>query len=155
MKIYEVLELKQYSLGTVLCKYGDMGDTFFIILDGDVGVKVPTAFEQNFSNYLGVVNFLVQKYFDIHILKDSVSHSVKKFIDLIGIEVFRRFRFKKTQELVKFIDDLIKEVPDFLELHGINITKKIKDHQRFFGDFASAIRLQSKKEIDEEQLFNP
>ena len=59
MKIYEVLELKQYSLGTVLCKYGDMGDTFFIILDGDVGVKVPTAFEQNFSNYLGVVNFLV------------------------------------------------------------------------------------------------
>jgi hypothetical protein len=130
-----------------------MGDTFFIILDGDVGVKVPTPFEKNFGSYLAVLNFLIENYCDIQILKDTVSHSIKKFIDLIGIEVFRRFSFKKTQELIIFIEDLLKEVPNFLEQYGIKITKKIKDHQRFFKDLASAIKVQSKKEIDEDQLL--
>jgi len=45
-RIYEVLELKYSSQGTVLCKFGEMGQTFFVILNGEVGIMVPTPFEE-------------------------------------------------------------------------------------------------------------
>jgi hypothetical protein len=43
----------------MLCKYGEMGDTFFIILQGEVGVQVPTNFQGDFDTYLDVANFIV------------------------------------------------------------------------------------------------
>ena len=50
-KIYEVLELKYYEKDDILCKFGEMGDSFFIILEGEVAVKVPTQFERIFATY--------------------------------------------------------------------------------------------------------
>jgi CRP-like cAMP-binding protein len=37
-RIFEFLELKFYQENAILCKYGEMGDTFFIILSGDIAV---------------------------------------------------------------------------------------------------------------------
>lgn len=51
-KIYDVLELKRYKKDEIVCKYGDIGDAFYIILDGQVGVHVPTKFEHQLDTYL-------------------------------------------------------------------------------------------------------
>jgi len=37
-RIFEVLELKFYQENAIVCKYGDIGDNFFIILSGKIGV---------------------------------------------------------------------------------------------------------------------
>jgi hypothetical protein len=37
-RVFEVLELKFYQENAILCKFGEMGDTFFIIISGEIGV---------------------------------------------------------------------------------------------------------------------
>lgn len=41
MKMYEVMIYKIHNKGAVLCEFGAKGDRFFILLEGQVGVKIP------------------------------------------------------------------------------------------------------------------
>lgn len=66
-----------------------MGETFFIILDGTVGVKVPSAVEFEVKSYMEILNYIMQNETDIIELKDSHSHIVKRFIELLGNDFFK------------------------------------------------------------------
>ena len=41
MKIYECLQYRVFKRGETMCKFGEVGDRFFIILKGQVGILVP------------------------------------------------------------------------------------------------------------------
>ncbi len=49
--------------GETICKYGEIGDRFFVVLKGFVGVKVPTDVVSNgLKNYLEVLKFVTKHY---------------------------------------------------------------------------------------------
>ena len=50
---------------------------------------------------------------------------------------------------------MLKEDETFLETYSIKITKKIKDQTRFLTDFAAAIKIQSKRVNEDEDMFEP
>ena len=62
MKIYECLQYRVYKKGETLCKYGDIGDRFFIILKGQVGILVPQIVETDFNSTWDVFNFALSKF---------------------------------------------------------------------------------------------
>ena len=41
MNLYEVMKYRMFKKGDVLCRYKDIGDRFFIILEGEVEVRIP------------------------------------------------------------------------------------------------------------------
>lgn len=41
-RMYEVIVYKVYPKGEVLCEYNTYGDRFFIILQGIIGIRVPS-----------------------------------------------------------------------------------------------------------------
>ena len=39
--MYMSLELEEFNEQEIICNYGDYGDKFYIILQGQLGVRVP------------------------------------------------------------------------------------------------------------------
>ena len=62
MKIYECLQYRVYKKGETLCKYGDIGDRFFIILKGQVGILVPQIVETDFNSTWDVFVYVLNKF---------------------------------------------------------------------------------------------
>ena len=83
IRLYKMIKIKMYDRKSILCHYGDMGDRFFIILRGVVGVLVP----QNVDETLFSMFTLFKRIFDmrdsIKDYKDSHSKLVKKIIDIL------------------------------------------------------------------------
>ena len=142
-RIFEVLELKLFDENQVLCKYGEMGDTFFIILSGEVGIQVPTNYEGEFDTYLDLAQFMAKNYERINRMKDKFSREVKKLIAMIRLPSFPIERFKSNNELAKFIEELAAMDPAFLEAHLIKPTKKLIENQRFLVNLAHNVRQQA------------
>jgi hypothetical protein len=117
-RVYEVLELKHYEHGAELCKFGEMGETFFIILNGEVGVLVPTSYERQFETYHELLSFLVENNHKIQKVKDNVSRELLKLISLIGET---NANFKTSQELVRVIEELLKESPTVMAAYSVTM----------------------------------
>ena len=65
MKMYEVMMLKAFKKGVKLCHFGEMGDRFFIILEGQVGVRVPNWHEKSYNCVWDVLQYIIQEYDNI------------------------------------------------------------------------------------------
>ncbi|TNV85143.1 hypothetical protein FGO68_gene17329 [Halteria grandinella] len=94
-RVYRCLELLEcQKRGEIICKYGEIGDKFYVVLRGGVGVKVPTEVgTSKCENYLDVLKFIIQhmqspiiKYRDIH------SRQCKQFLEIVsgGAEYVQR-----------------------------------------------------------------
>ena len=49
-----------------MCNYGEKGDLFYIILDGQVDVRTVSPFELTESDATGLINFIIKNYKDIY-----------------------------------------------------------------------------------------
>ena len=48
--MYEFMSYKVFPKGEVLCEYGTYGDRFFIILQGKVGIRLPTEINMQMNS---------------------------------------------------------------------------------------------------------
>jgi hypothetical protein len=60
LKVYKCIKLQEsHKKGEVICRFGEIGDTFYVVLRGIVGVKVPTDVNSNpLPNYLDAAKFI-------------------------------------------------------------------------------------------------
>ena len=102
-KIYRKMKMKLYASQTVLCKYGELGDQFFIVLKGTVGILIPENFSEGFDSYFDLCLYIVREFTYIHAYKDQHSRVVKQFIDIIGLPTLKRLAPKKHMDLITFV----------------------------------------------------
>lgn len=144
-RIYEVLELKYSSQGTVLCKFGEMGQTFFVILNGEVGIMVPTPFEEQFDTYLDLLNVLLLDYSLIREMKDSISRELLRFIEVIGVEKLKSIKFKNSDHFSLFVGDVARQDPPTMEDFEIEITAQLAESRQRFEKLAHYIKQQARQ----------
>lgn len=82
--MYKSIELEHFPASKNICNYGEIGDKFYIVLKGAVGVKVPTEVGFSCKTYLEIMRYVLGNYDSIIKYKDNHSRVVKKFIDIIG-----------------------------------------------------------------------
>ena len=76
-RIYRQMTMKLYANQTVLCKYGEMGDQFFICLKGTIGILVPEVVNEAYECYFDLYLRIMTEFSYIHGYKDSHSKVVK------------------------------------------------------------------------------
>lgn len=87
-RVYKCMELEEcQKKGEVIFKYGEIGDKFYVILRGSVGIKVPTEVSSvtPCNNYLDILKFIIT-HLQSPIIKFRDPHSriCKNFLDVIG-----------------------------------------------------------------------
>lgn len=87
--LYGLMLVKMYSQRAILCKYGEMGDCFFIILKGLVNVLAPKPYSRVFMSYFEIFKFLLEEEKFIAHYKDQNSKKVRKFIEIIGSKILK------------------------------------------------------------------
>ena len=65
MNLYKVMLYEVYERGQNLCQYGEMGDCFFIILEGKVGIRVPMNVVREENCSWDLYNFLLYEFENI------------------------------------------------------------------------------------------
>ena len=83
-KIYQSLSLYSYVYNTTVNQVGDLADTLYFILKGQVGVLTPREHKQIFSNYFELLKFMDREGKFLVNMHDSHSNIVKEFIQTIG-----------------------------------------------------------------------
>ena len=53
---------KVYGKGEVLCEYGTKGDRFYIILEGEVGIRIPNQLNLSFDSTWEVFCYVLKEY---------------------------------------------------------------------------------------------
>lgn len=76
--------LKAFKKGVKLCHFGEMGDRFFIILEGHVGVRVPNWHEKSYNCVWDVLQYVIQEYDNIMQIRDSCSRDCSQIIKILG-----------------------------------------------------------------------
>ena len=59
MKMYKVMQYRVFNKGDNLCEFGEKGDSFHIILEGTVGIRVPMTIERGVNSTWDIYQFLV------------------------------------------------------------------------------------------------
>ena len=72
-----------------------MGDQFFIVLKGTVGILVPEVVNEAYECYFDLFLRIMHEYSYIHSYKDTHSKVVKQFIEIFGTSVLKRLSPKK------------------------------------------------------------
>ena len=62
LRLYEVMIYKVYGMGEILCEYGTQGDRFYIILEGEVGVRIPNQLNLSFDSTWEVFCYVLKEY---------------------------------------------------------------------------------------------
>lgn len=127
-KIYEVLELRHYEKGDVLCSYGEMGDTFYIILNGDVSVQVPTRFEHTCHSFVEMLQFVIDNLAVLHRLSDFLARDIRKLVEVVGVRMMMKQGLSTDAELAKFCEELATLEPELLAARYIKLTKELQDN---------------------------
>ena len=83
-RVYKCIELEHFPQTKIICRYGEIGDKFYIVLKGSVGVKVPTEVSFGCKTYMEIMRYVLGNYESIIKYKDNHSRVVKKFIDVCG-----------------------------------------------------------------------
>ena len=130
MKMYEVLLYKVFQKGDNLCQYGEMGDRFFIILEGMVGIRVPLNIERGENSTWDIFKFVLKQYKNIRQFKDHATKEVALLIKIIGRSLLKRLNFTRVVTLIDFLTKCEKQAPDFMaehpELQGHRLTQDVR-----------------------------
>jgi hypothetical protein len=70
----------------VVCEYGDKANEFYVILKGDVGIKIPTNKKFKTREYFDIFLFVVENYPKLDKIRDPHSKKMKRLVDYIGIK---------------------------------------------------------------------
>ena len=67
-ELCERLRLEQYSEGAVVFNYGDTGQLFYIVVEGEVDVRVPSPvlLEELSATPEGLISFILLYFKDIY-----------------------------------------------------------------------------------------
>ena len=81
--LYKSLQLEEFDKGQIIFHYGDSGSTFYIIISGEVEIKVPAVFELDGLECTAeaVLAFLVTFQEDIYWVKMPNGDKIKKELD--------------------------------------------------------------------------
>lgn len=118
-----------------LCKYGEMGDQFFIVLKGTVGIMVPSVVNESYHTYFDLYQRVIADFHQIHSYKDQHSRVIKQFIDIFSYQVIKKHTFKKSTEMQLFIEEILTQEQEVFEKYGIRHQDRISSNARFLLDF--------------------
>ena len=82
-----------------------MGDCFYIILDGIVGVRVPMKVEKDMNCAWDIYNYVLKDYKNIRLFKDEVSTDCARIIKCLGRVLLQNLDFKTVNDLVEFLQN--------------------------------------------------
>ena len=62
------LRLEEYESNAIIFDYGDVGEHFYVILEGEVEVRIPSpiVLDLEFSNPKGVLSFIIRHFHEIY-----------------------------------------------------------------------------------------
>ena len=123
MKMYEVLMYKVFKQGDNMCDYGQIGDRFFIILQGEVSVLQPYEDERKFNALWDVYNFVVENHEKVRTYRDDQSKEIGHLVNVIGVQVFRTMDFKQVRKLIEFLRNLTYMDEEICTTHSISMRK--------------------------------
>ena len=89
-KLYKLLKIKMFDRKSILCTFGEMGDRFFIILKGTVGVLVPRQVDEVIFSMFELYTFIINRVDSIKDYKDDHSKLTKKIIDILTPAVLKK-----------------------------------------------------------------
>ena len=102
-----------------------MGDQFFIILKGTVGILIPEAFNEVIGTYFELYTFVMDNHSYIHKFNDQHSRVVKTFIDIFGTNILKRIALTKPTEMIEFIEKILAYDAELLAKINMKNTDKI------------------------------
>ena len=115
--MFQCLQLQDcQKKGDIICRFGEIGDRFYVVLKGSVGVKVPTEVsESNLVSQYEVLRFVAQ-YLNAPILKcrDAHTRQAKQFLDLIPNPQQFLKTLNSLQDLIDYVYNLIYQEQDSL-----------------------------------------
>jgi hypothetical protein len=82
-KLYKALRLCRYHRDDTIMRFGEPGDTFYIILGGEVAVQVPADHKEIFEDVYKLIKFMAVSFADILDPKDKTSKSAAVLIDFL------------------------------------------------------------------------
>ncbi|CDW85210.1 UNKNOWN [Stylonychia lemnae] len=106
--LFKGMNLEFYDPNEIVFNYGEQGDCFYIIIQGQVGIKIPTEVSLEFGNYYETYTYLMDKGGDVMKCKDSHSRVVKKFIEIIGVDQLQLYKIRNIEEFYTTIMSIIK-----------------------------------------------
>ena len=106
MKMYEVIMYKTFSKQEKMCEYGQIGDRFFIILQGEVSVQQPKEDTKYFNTLWDLFCYAIKIHERVRTYRDEISKEIGHLINLIGAKVLRDLEFKQVRKLIDFLRQL-------------------------------------------------
>ena len=114
MKMYEVMQIKSFKKTDRLCEYGTQGDRFFIILEGTVGVRVPTWYEQPQNSIWSVLQFVINEYDNVMSFRDPCTRDCAQIVRILGHKFLSKQSFARVTTFVEFLVLFESQDPELL-----------------------------------------
>ena len=108
---------KVYGQGEILCEYGTQGDRFYIILEGEVGVRIPNQLNLTFDSTWDVFCYVLKEYECIRQYKDDLARDCYQIIKIFGRKLLREINFKSVKTFVDFLKSLFANDTDVFETY--------------------------------------
>ena len=106
MKMYENLMIETHPKGKVLCEYNAYGDRFYIVLDGDVGVRVPLDVEKDLNSTWEVFQFVLNDHENIRMYRDDATKECDQIIKIIGVHFLKNTVLESMDQFTHFLEQL-------------------------------------------------
>lgn len=106
MEMYKVMLYRVHKQGKNLTELGKFGDRFFIILEGLVGVRVPTVHEGSYNSTWDVFKFVLREMPYIRQAKDTTSRECLSIINVVGRDVLLKHNFNRVTKFVEYLKEL-------------------------------------------------
>ena len=135
LRLYEVMMYKVYGQGEILCEYGTQGDRFYIILEGEVGVRIPNQLNLSFDSTWDVFCYVLKEYECIRQYKDDMARDCQQIIKIFGRQFLRDINFTSVKSFVDFLKSLFANDSDVFETYPDLVEALIRDEQRKINGF--------------------
>ena len=150
--------MEEYGKNTNICEIDRPGDSFYIVIKGEVGVLSHNFHNDSYDNYFELYRIMTK--IDKWLIKVDDVHSkiVKTFIDLIPQPERKRLNFQSIDEMDAFVYEMFAhlntdEESRVIELfgmtnkHSVKSIKALKNNTKFLYDFHKQLKLQQAKKI--------
>ena len=130
---------KVYGRGEILCEYGTQGDRFYIILEGEVGVRIPNQLNLSFNCTWDVFCYVLKEYECIRQYKDDQARDCQQIIRIIGRNVLRQINFRSVKKFVDFLQSLLADETPVYEQYPELSEARIRDEFRKLNGFIQVL----------------
>ena len=117
LKCYKALIYRKVAPGENICEFGEIGDRFYIILEGDVSILRPREVVHHHDTYWDVWNDVLRKHEKIRIYRDDDTRAFYMAMETIGVDLLRSLAFKSLSKLIEFLRKIELTDPDLFNKH--------------------------------------